>query len=101
MERYIERVKKSINAKEPPLKLAETRLSKRTKVLLQTLLRITRANFFTPLSPVTSKLQSKPIFRDYRFPTISSPLWPNNLDILFLLITFTIPLAVLFRASPS
>lgn len=54
MERYIERVKKSINAKEPPLKLAETRLSKRTKVELQTLLRITRAkliNFFSPLSP--------------------------------------------------
>ena len=74
MERYIERVKKSINAKEPPLKLAETRLSKRTKVLLQTLLRITRAwkpNFFSPLSPVPSKLQSKPIFRDYRFLTIS------------------------------
>ena len=31
MERYIERVKKSIVAKEPPLKVAETRLSKRTK----------------------------------------------------------------------
>ena len=40
MERYIERVKKSISAKEPPLKVAETRLSKRTKVELQTLLRI-------------------------------------------------------------
>ena len=32
MERYIERVKKSIAAKEAPLKVAETRLSKRTKV---------------------------------------------------------------------
>ena len=42
MERYIKRVKKSISAKEPPLKVAETRLSKRTKVELQTLLRITR-----------------------------------------------------------
>jgi len=31
MERYIERVKKAIVAKEPPLKVAETRLSKRTK----------------------------------------------------------------------
>jgi len=31
MERYIERVKKSISSKEPPLKVAETRLSKRTK----------------------------------------------------------------------
>ena len=35
MERYIERVKKSISSKEPPLKVAETRLSKRTKVELQ------------------------------------------------------------------
>ena len=34
MERYIERVKKSIANKEPPLKVAETRLSKRTKVEL-------------------------------------------------------------------
>ena len=59
MERYIERVKKSINAKEPPLKLAETRLSKRTKVLLQTLLRITRAwkptfSLPSPLFPLNS-----------------------------------------------
>ena len=55
MERYIERVKKSINAKEPPLKLAETRLSKRTKVELQTLLRITRAK-------LRSKLFLSPLF---------------------------------------
>ena len=56
MERYIERVKKSINAKEPPLKLAETRLSKRTKVELQTLLRITRAKLRSKLflSPLLS-----------------------------------------------
>ena len=31
MERYIERVKKSIADKEPPLKVAETRLKKRTQ----------------------------------------------------------------------
>lgn len=31
MERYIERVKKSISEKEPPLKVAETRLKKRTQ----------------------------------------------------------------------
>ena len=31
MEKYIERLKKSIQDKNPPLKVAETRLSKRTK----------------------------------------------------------------------
>ena len=31
MERYIERVKSNIQAKESPLKLAETRLAKRSK----------------------------------------------------------------------
>ena len=35
MERYIDKVKKSISAKEPPLKVAETRLSKRSKAVLQ------------------------------------------------------------------
>lgn len=63
MERYIDKVKKSIAAKEPPLKVAETRLSKRSKVLLQLLQSSTQYFELAPLFPLNNSknFQSKPI----------------------------------------